>query len=171
VKPSVLRAALLDHLNTAIPIGVTSTPEASPKVSEPIDADMGRRHPLRILLVEDNITNQKVMLQLLKRLGYAATVVGDGREALKAAHEQWHDVILMDIQMPEMDGLEATRRIRRELPASRQPHIIAITAAAMQLDREKCLEAGMDDFVAKPIRLGDLAQVLKHYLSVITTAS
>jgi CheY-like chemotaxis protein len=122
-------------------------------------------------LAEDNLTNQKVALQLLKRLAYDATVVGNGLEALKAVHEQRYDIVLMDIQMPEMDGLEATRLIRQELPLSRQPHIIAITAAAMQLDREKCVEAGMDDFVAKPMRLGDLAQALKEYLACVTTAS
>src|SRR5690606_33499912 len=113
------------------------------------------------LLVEDNLTNQKVALRMLNRLGYEADVAVNGLEAVKAVHKQNYDVILMDVQMPEMDGLEATRQIRMDLALSEQPYIIAMTAAAMQLDREKCLEVGMDDFLAKPTRLEDLAHALK----------
>jgi CheY-like chemotaxis protein len=170
VKPAALQNALLEHLDTRGAMVVADTPIAPIRTRESIDSDMGNRHPLRILLAEDNLTNQKVTLRLLKRLGYEANVVADGSEAVKAANEQCYDVILMDIQMPEMDGLEATRQIRKDLPASGQPHIIAMTAAAMQLDREKCLEAGMDDFVAKPTRLEDLAGALHHYLSYYTPA-
>ena len=124
------------------------------------DAHMGQRCPLRILLAEDNATNQKLALRLLARLGYQADVVGNGQEVLDALRRQVYDVVLMDVQMPEMDGLEATRRLRRELPPVRQPQVIAMTANAMQGDREMCLAAGMDDYVSKPIRVEDLVGAL-----------
>lgn len=161
VKPSVLRATLLERFDTAT---VSNIAEVANEPIKSIDPEMGRHHPLQILLVEDNLTNQKVALRMLKRLGYEADVAVNGLEALKALQHQNYQVILMDVQMPEMDGLEATRHIRAELAASDQPHIIAMTAAAMQLDREKCLEAGMDDFIAKPASLEDLAEVLRRYI-------
>ena len=119
----------------------------------PADVNMGSQFPLRILLAEDNTTNQKLALRLLERLGYRAEVAANGLEVLEALHRQEYDVVLMDVQMPEMDGLEATRRIRLELPERRQPYIIAMTANAMQGDREICLAAGMDEYVSKPIRV------------------
>jgi CheY-like chemotaxis protein len=125
------------------------------------DADMGRQWPLRILLAEDNATNQKLTLTVLGRLGYRADVAANGLEVLQALSRQVYDVVLMDIQMPEMDGLEATRRLRRDLPQAQQPHVIAMTANAMQGDREMCLAAGTDDYVSKPIRIGELVGVLK----------
>jgi CheY-like chemotaxis protein len=116
-------------------------------------------------LAEDNMLNQKVALRMLKRLGYEADVASNGIQALDAAREQPYDVILMDVQMPEMDGLEATRNIRiRQNGTSHQPYIIAMTAAAMELDREKCLEAGMNDFVSKPATLEDLQRAIQRYL-------
>ena len=117
--------------------------------------------PLRILLAEDNIVNQKVALQLLKRLGYRADVAGNGLEVLAALHRQSYDVVLMDVQMPELDGLSTTRRICQQWPSLR-PWIIAMTANAMQGDREECLEAGMNDYVSKPIRLEQLVQTLSR---------
>jgi CheY-like chemotaxis protein len=170
VKPLVLRAALLEHLDTTKSSSVKSTAGEPRKSNESIDADMGRRHPLRILLAEDNFTNQKVALRMLMRLGYEADLAVNGLEVIKALQLQSYDVILMDVQMPEMDGLEATRQIRTDLAPSLQPYIIAMTAAAMQLDREKCLEAGMDDFLAKPTRLEDLAQALKRYFPLSASA-
>jgi len=121
---------------------------------------LAERFPLRILLAEDNSINQKVELLLLERLGYRADLAGNGVEALAALHRQPYDLVLMDLQMPEMDGLEATRRIRAELPPSRQPRIVAMTASVQREQRDACLAAGMDDFVAKPVWSADLRAVL-----------
>ncbi len=115
---------------------------------------------LRVLLAEDNVVNQKVALRMLARRGVRADVVATGQEALDALHRSPYDLVLMDVQMPVMDGLEATRRIRAELPAERQPHIVAMTANAMEGDRERCLAAGMDGYIAKPVRPEDLAEVV-----------
>ena len=125
-----------------------------------LDAEMGKKCPLRILLAEDNATNQKLALRLLARMGYQADVVGNGLEALAALDRQIYDVVLMDVQMPDLDGLETTMKLRRDLPAYRQPRVIAMTANAMQGDREKCLAAGMDDYVSKPIRIEILVTAL-----------
>ncbi len=124
------------------------------------DPHLGEQVPLRILLVEDNEVNQKVALLMLEQLGYQADVANDGVEALAALHRQTYDVVLMDVQMPEMDGLEATRRIRTEFPAAAQPRIVAMTANAMRGDREACLAAGMDDYISKPVQIGALVAAL-----------
>src|SRR5262249_33946835 len=116
--------------------------------------------PLRILVAEDNVINQKVALLLLKRLGYAADVAADGEETLAALRRQCYDVILMDVQMPGMDGLEATRRIRAEWRAAERPRILAVTANALREDRETCLAAGMDGYLSKPVLLEDLRAAL-----------
>ena len=135
-------------------------------VKPQFDAEMGKRLPLRILLVEDNAINQKLALRLLGRMGYRADVAGNGLEAIEALQRQPYDVVLMDVQMPEMDGLEATRCIRRlsleELAASEQPRIIAMTASAMKEDRDACQSAGMDDYVSKPVRVGELVRALSR---------
>jgi signal transduction histidine kinase/CheY-like chemotaxis protein len=156
VKPSALFDALIG-IFTGQPIRVLPRKAAE---APQLNAQMGEQWPLRILLAEDNPTNQKLALIILGRLGYKADLAANGREALQALERQPYDVVLMDMQMPEMDGLEATRRIRRELPASRQPHIIAMTANAMQGDREACLAAGMNDYVSKPIRIEELVGAL-----------
>ncbi len=122
--------------------------------------DVGSPVPLRILLAEDNAINQKVALRLLERLGYEADIVGDGRQALARLDHAVYDVILMDVQMPEMDGLEASRAICARWAASEHPRIIAMTAEAMQGDREKSLAAGMDDYIVKPVTLDRLAAAL-----------
>lgn len=126
------------------------------------DSTMGKRHPLDLLVVEDNKINQNLVLMILERLGYHAAVAGNGVEALRALHQRQYDVVLMDVQMPEMDGLEATRRIRKEISADRQPRIIAMTANAMTGDRESCLQAGMDDYISKPIHVDALTRSLEQ---------
>ncbi|MDJ0674465.1 MAG: response regulator [Calothrix sp. MO_167.B42] len=116
---------------------------------------------IRILLAEDNVVNQKVALLTLEKLGYRADVAGNGIEVLEALHRQPYDVVLMDVQMPEMDGLTATKEICQQWTTSR-PRIIAMTANAMQGDREMCLSAGMDDYISKPIRVEELKQALSQ---------
>ena len=127
-----------------------------------LDPEMAARHPLRILLAEDNAVNQKLALRLLSQMGYRADLAANGIEAIQAVERQPYDVVLMDVQMPEMDGLEATRRICAHWPAGSRPRIIAMTANAMQGDRELCIEAGMDDYVAKPIRVEELIKALSQ---------
>jgi CheY-like chemotaxis protein len=117
---------------------------------------------LRILLAEDNAMNQKVALRLLERLGYRADVASNGFEALEALERQPYDVVLMDVQMPGLDGLDATRRICERWPSESRPRIIAMTANALPEDREACFAAGMNDYVAKPIRAEELAGALKR---------
>jgi signal transduction histidine kinase/DNA-binding response OmpR family regulator len=124
-----------------------------------IDARMAERHPLRILLAEDNAVNQKLALRLLSQMGYRADVASNGVEAVESVRRQAYDVVLMDVQMPEMDGLEASREIDRRWPAAR-PRIVAMTANAMQGDREECLAASMDDYITKPIRVEALIDAL-----------
>jgi CheY-like chemotaxis protein len=121
---------------------------------------MARRHPLRILLAEDNAINQKVALRILERLGYRADVAANGLEVIQAVKRQRYDVILMDVQMPEMDGLEATRQICSELPKEERPRIVGMTAHALAGDRESCQAAGMQDYISKPVRIGDVARAL-----------
>jgi GAF domain-containing protein/CheY-like chemotaxis protein len=144
VKPS----ALYDALATALAGEPNAVPVRASRTG--VDHGLAARHPLRILLAEDNPVNQKLALRLLDRMGYRADVAGNGLEAIAALEGAVYDVVLMDIQMPEVDGLEATRRIRRRWPGG-TPRIVAMTANAMDGDREACLEAGMDDYIAKPI--------------------
>ncbi|NWG06196.1 MAG: GAF domain-containing protein [Chloroflexi bacterium] len=124
-----------------------------------LDPEFGARHPIKILLAEDNAVNQKLALRLLEQMGYRADMASNGLEAVESIQRQFYDVILMDVQMPEMDGLDATRNIRK-LTGIRQPRIIAMTANAMEGDRELCLEAGMDDYISKPIRINELVEAL-----------
>ncbi len=125
-----------------------------------IDPYLAYRSPLRILLAEDTVVNQKVALLMLQKMSYQADVVTNGLEVLKALQKQPYDVVLMDVHMPEMDGLEATRRIFQQWEVGSRPYIIAITANAMRGDRETCLAAGMNDYISKPVQLEELAQAL-----------
>jgi CheY-like chemotaxis protein len=142
-------------------------PDARPAPERPaLDPEMSSHHPLRILLAEDNVVNQKLALRLLAQMGYRADVAANGLEVIQSLERQHYDVILMDVQMPEMDGLEASRQIcsrwsREARPdAPQRPRIIAMTANAMQGDREMCLAAGMDDYLSKPIRVDELVNAL-----------
>jgi GAF domain-containing protein/CheY-like chemotaxis protein/anti-sigma regulatory factor (Ser/Thr protein kinase) len=154
-KP-VRQSALHDTLTMLLAGGATAAKAAAPQAR--IDATLATRHPLRILLAEDNVVNQKLALRLLQQMGYRADLASNGVEAVESVERQRYDVVLMDVQMPEMDGLEAARRI---VAAGRdRPRIVAMTANAMQGDREACLAAGMDDYVTKPIRVEALVQAL-----------
>ena len=126
-----------------------------------IDPGLAARHPLRILLAEDNVVNQKLAMRLLQQMGYRADLASNGIEAVESVQRQTYDVVLMDVQMPELDGLDATRRICGLLPPGERPRIVAMTANAMQGDREMCLAAGMDDYLTKPIRVDRLVEALR----------
>jgi PAS domain S-box-containing protein len=128
--------------------------------SSQFNSHLAEQLPLKILLAEDNVVNQKVAVNILQRLGYRPDVAANGLEVLIALRRQHYDVVLMDIQMPEMDGLTATEKICEEWPLSTRPWIIAMTANAMQGDRERCLAIGMNDYTTKPIRLEDLTRAL-----------
>src|SRR5439155_10352976 len=142
-------------------LAVDAAPRPAVAPAKPrMDAGMALRHPLRILLAEDNVVNQKLALRLLQQMGYRADLASNGIEAIESVERQTYDVVLMDVQMPEMDGLEASRRITARWPAEERPRIVAMTANAMQGDREECLAAGMDDYVVKPIRVDKLVDAL-----------
>jgi len=162
IKPGVLYSAVLKAFGGQ-PAKARRSAEA--KEGEALAVD---KMPLRILLAEDTLVNQKVALHLLERLGHRADVAGNGLEVIEALRRQTYDVILMDVQMPEMDGLEATRCVRsgewlqpgHHDALERQPVIIAMTANAMHGDRERCLAAGMDDYISKPVRIEELKRAL-----------
>ena len=129
-------------------------------------------HTERVLLAEDNVVNQKVALLMLGRLGFRADISADGNEVLDAVRRQPYDIILMDVQMPEMDGLEAARRLRaRDSDPHTRPWIIAVTANAMQGDREACLTAGMDDYISKPINTEELSAALDRARAALAKRS
>lgn len=146
---------------------LTQVMSGQPRQSQPArpappakSLEPGQKAPLRILLAEDHLVNQKLALLMLQRLGYRADVAGNGLEVLEAIRRQVYDVVLLDVQMPEMDGLEAAQRICKEWQFDR-PRLIAMTANAMEGDREICLNAGMDDYISKPMRMEALAQALE----------
>ncbi|WP_299142224.1 GAF domain-containing protein [uncultured Tateyamaria sp.] len=150
---------LFDTLITLFAPKEITTKKARRPAKPVSDPEMAQNHPLRILLAEDNLVNQKLAIRLLEQMGYRADLASNGVEALESVARQTYDVVLMDVQMPEMDGLEAARQLNRIYTKDR-PKIIAMTANAMQGDREMCLEAGMDDYIAKPIRVDVLTQAL-----------
>ena len=130
------------------------------------DINFALKFPLKILLAEDNILNQKVAVRYLNRLGYEIDFVNNGLEAIAALKKQPYDVVLMDVHMPEMDGITATKTIVTEFP--HQPWIIALTASALQGDRDICLKAGMQDYLSKPIKVEDLIRALeKAFYNII----
>ena len=161
-KPSALYDVLLDAFDSAR----APAPAAAAWVARPAaEPAAGPSAPLRVLVAEDNLVNQKVAVRLLDRLGVSADVVANGAEALaeverRAAFGEDYDVVFMDVQMPEMDGHQATRRIRASPAVTDQPWIVALTANAMEGDREACLDAGADDYVSKPVQLPALRDAL-----------
>jgi CheY-like chemotaxis protein len=155
------QGALFDTLVTVLTQDTAPQPAAAVAKAR-LDAEMATRHPLRILLAEDNVVNQKLALRLLSQMGYRADLASNGIEAIESIERQTYDLVLMDVQMPEMDGLEATRRITAKWQANERPRIVAMTANAMRGDREACLAAGMDDYVTKPIRVDELVRAVQH---------
>jgi PAS domain S-box-containing protein len=161
VRPAQIHDALLAHIQA--PEATLPPPRSAEGTTPPVPvrADETRVRPERLLLAEDNNVNQQVVLHILGRLGYRADLAANGLEVLSALERQPYDVILMDMQMPEMDGIEATQAILQRYPDRQdRPWIIALTANAMEGDRERCLEAGMDDYLSKPIRAAGLAAAL-----------
>lgn len=157
IKPSQLYNSVCEAL--------AKRPSAEPaKASKPalFDATLGDRHPLRILIAEDNLINQKVAIGLLKKLGYRADVVANGLEVLEALRRQEYDIILMDAQMPEMDGEQAARIIIERYPRGKRPRLAAVTANALEGDRERFLSIGFDDYISKPIQVEELTRVLQN---------
>jgi PAS domain S-box-containing protein len=155
-----IKASQLYEVVTAA-VGAQARRARRAREAEP-DVIPGRRAQLRVLLAEDNAVNQQLALRMLGMLGYQADVAVNGLEALQALRRRPYDLVLMDVEMPEMDGLEAARRIHREWPGDERPRIVAMTANAMQGDREICLAAGMDDYLSKPIHLDELANALRR---------
>jgi CheY-like chemotaxis protein len=156
-----------DELQIAIITALRRSPPEKhpPTVWQTAPADPSQvaatRRPLRILVAEDNAVNQRVALRILQKAGHFAEIVGNGKEAIEALARDSFDVVLMDVQMPEMDGIAATRAIReQEIQSGQHIPIVAMTAHAMMGDRERCLEAGMDDYVSKPIQMAELSRAL-----------
>jgi PAS domain S-box-containing protein len=160
IKPSQLYNALVSLFTEQEDVQLAV--KGGQLIEMQFDAGLGQRLPLQILLAEDNTVNQKLALRLLERMGYRADVAANGLEVLEALQRQRYDVVLMDVQMPEMDGLEACRAIHEAWEASQRPRIVAMTANAMQSDREECLAAGMDDYLTKPIQITALQEALER---------
>ncbi|MDQ2916888.1 MAG: response regulator, partial [Pseudomonadota bacterium] len=152
------QSQLFDTLMTLLAQDLAPRPAAPAKSA--LDAGMATRHPLRILIAEDNVVNQKLAMRLLQQMGYRADLAGNGIEAIECVQRQTYDVVLMDVQMPEMDGLDASKAITARWGAAARPRIVAMTANAMQGDREMCIAAGMDDYLTKPIRIDQLVAAL-----------
>jgi signal transduction histidine kinase/HPt (histidine-containing phosphotransfer) domain-containing protein/BarA-like signal transduction histidine kinase len=160
VKP-IRPAQLLEALCRALSVQVQREKKAP--VAPTLDPELARRLPLRVLLADDNPINQKVGLSILHKLGYRADIANNGVEVLKALEQRAYDILFLDVQMPEMDGLEAARQICQRWAAEKRPRIIAMTGNALMGDREKCLEAGMDDYISKPVRVGELQSALQRW--------
>jgi len=162
VKKRLLHESLIKICGTqpAAPANFSAAPDPLPTPQEQ------RRNKFSILVAEDNIVNQKVAIRLLEKFGYRADAVANGKEAVHSLEKIPYDLVLMDVQMPEMDGLSATRAIRdpQSRVLDRKISIIAMTAHAMKEDRERCLEAGMDDYISKPVVPQVLKDILEKYL-------
>ena len=162
IKQHILNKHIIDELRKNDKNQHTeSTTENEHKLS----VSFAKEYPLEILIAEDNVINQTLIMHVLNKMGYTPDIVQDGQQALDAVNHKQYDMILMDVQMPEIDGLEATRIIRKHL--KRQPIIIAMTANAMQDDKDDCFKAGMNDYISKPINLDSIKNLLKKYARLI----
>ncbi|MEW6128496.1 MAG: response regulator [Acidobacteriota bacterium] len=159
VKPSILYQEICEAIGRKI----ANQPKPLPQP----ETQMVNQFPLRILLAEDNQINQKVVTQMLGKLGYRPDIVSNGLEAVDAVLRQKYDLVLMDVQMPEMDGLEASKQIIKFVPVANRPKVVAVTANAMRGDKEKCLAAGMDYYISKPITMDALVSTIKEIGTVI----
>jgi CheY-like chemotaxis protein len=162
IKASKLYDAVID---------VMAAQTSRPVRLQPVEAPGSRladRHPLRVLVAEDNGVNQKVALAMLRALGYRADLASDGLEAVDAVRRVPYDVVFMDLQMPQLDGLDATRQIIAEHPPGRRPRIVALTANAYEEDRDACLAAGMDDYLSKPLKPDTLEAALLRAPRIVT---
>ncbi len=159
IKQEMLCKLMINELR-----GKIKTVQEVQPVKQTLTIDFAEKHPLRILVAEDNLVNQKLTLKILSKLGYTAALAENGREVTEMANLKEYDLIFMDIQMPEMDGLEATKMIRKYMDV--QPIIIAMTANAMSEDREECLKAGMDDFLSKPVKLEELVNMIAKWSTI-----
>jgi PAS domain S-box-containing protein len=168
VKASQLRKLLLELVGEKAPSSLSSSPAAPPSIW---DATLASRYPLQILVAEDNPVNQKVIRLMLERLGYRPDIVGNGLEAVQALRLRPYDLVLMDMQMPELDGLAATRRIRAELPPERQPRIVVLTANVFSEGRAAAQAAGVDGYLTKPLEPAALVRVLQGSLPLPIPAS
>jgi len=147
--------------NIIMNVTMKNAPEIYEEQRAPVlDKGLSITHPLKILIAEDNIINQKLIIRILAQLGYKADVVGNGLEVIETLKRQRYDMIFMDIQMPDMDGIEATKYIIKNLKSEERPNIIAMTANVMHGDREKCINAGMDDYIGKPVLIDDVQKII-----------
>ncbi|MBT2325571.1 response regulator [Variovorax paradoxus] len=160
-KP-IHQSHLFDTLANLLARELPAKPAPGTAAKAQIDQTMASRHPLRILLAEDNAVNQKLAMRLLQQMGYRADLASNGIEAVESVQRQAYDVVLMDVQMPELDGLDATRQICKLMEPPERPRIVAMTANAMQGDQEMCIAAGMDDYLTKPIRVDRLVDALNN---------
>jgi PAS domain S-box-containing protein len=163
VKQSQLFNAILE-----VAVGRNFNPERKTNTARNEETITKGTTPLRILIAEDGPINQKILLRMLEQVGCTADVVPNGLRAIEAIGATKYDIVFMDVHMPEMDGLEATRRIVNSRLASERPKIIALTADAMSGDKEKCIEAGMDDYITKPVRLEEVLSTLKRWVPLQT---
>jgi CheY-like chemotaxis protein/HPt (histidine-containing phosphotransfer) domain-containing protein len=161
VHKPIRPAQLLETLCRAMSIQLQREKKAP--ASPTLDPNLARRLPMRLLLADDNPINQKVGLSVLHKLGYRADVANNGLEVLKALEQKVYDLLFLDVQMPEMDGLDAARQICERWSPERRPAIIAMTGNALMGDREKCLAAGMDDYISKPVRIAELQAALERW--------
>jgi CheY-like chemotaxis protein len=167
VKQAALYKALTDAVisceeNTHAP----SKPESA-KASNKITAELSRQFPLRILVAEDNVTNQRVIDFILKKMGYRVDLANNGKEVIEALERQPYDLILMDLEMPVIDGLKAFRHIRKNVAADEQPQVVALTANASEEKRRECLDSGMNAYLTKPVKIPALVeQIQRTYLEI-----